>query len=70
MNDAEFIKTILSFFAYVAGFAAIPLLIKTSTGLAGRLLGMVNDRSKGVFDKYKNYSRGKAEEIRKTRKRR
>lgn len=67
MEDAYFIKQILAFLVYVGGFAAIPFMAKRFGGVLGSLTGMVNDRSKGLIDRPRNWLRGLAADRRKGR---
>ena len=50
----DFLKRIVAFMVYVGAYAAIPFLAKRLSGTLGNLTGMVNDRSKGVFDRTRN----------------
>ena len=55
MDEAHIVKQLLSFLAYVGGFAAIPFVAKRFSGILGTLTGMVNDRSKGIIDRPRNW---------------
>ena len=49
------VKTLLIISAYVAPFIFLPAAFKATSGAAGRIFGAVNDRSKGIFDRNKNF---------------
>ena len=57
-----------AFLMYVAGFAAIPFLAKSFTGILGSLTGRVNDRTKGIIDRPRNALRDWAKKQRDGRK--
>ena len=50
-TDDSVITTFVAFLVYALGFAAIPVLAKSFSGVLGKLTGMVNDKSKGIFDR-------------------
>lgn len=58
----ELIKTIIQVVAYIAPFFLIPATFKFGLGIFGNLAGMVNDRSRGLFDRQKKYRAGKQAE--------
>ena len=47
----------------IAGLAGIPWAIKASFGAASALVGAVNDRSKGLMDRNKNWRDGKRKQV-------
>lgn len=49
----EFVLTLIRFTAYVAPFFLIPLTFKFGLGVFGNLAGIINDRSRGLFDRQK-----------------
>ena len=49
--------------AIMAGLLGIPWAIKTSFGAASALVGAVNDRSKGVFDRNKQFRANKRKDL-------
>ena len=59
----DFFERLLALLVYVGAFAAIPFLAKRFTGALGQLTGMVNDRSKGLFDRTKKKAEGFAEDL-------
>lgn len=56
---------LLGMFVQVAPIVITPLLIKFSGGLLGRLAGMVNNPSKGMIDRSRNWANEKSDEIKK-----
>ena len=58
---------LLGMFVQVAPIVITPMLIKFSGGLLGRLAGIVNNPNKGLIDRTKNWSQGKADQHRKRR---
>lgn len=52
---------ILGLFVQAAPLALTPFLVKFSGSLIGRLAGMVNDRSKGIYDNANNWARERAD---------
>ncbi len=60
-SDSSIIATIVSFLVYILGFAAVPFLAKSLGGILGKLIGAVNDRTKGVFDRARNHFREKSQ---------
>ena len=67
-SDSSIIATIVAFLVYILGFAAVPFLAKSLGGILGKLVGAVNDRTKGVFDRARNYYREKSKAGRENRK--
>lgn len=59
IEKAFFIIAKLS--AYIGPFFLILIVLKILTGAFGAFTGMVNDRSKGVFDRQKNYRKNQRE---------
>lgn len=51
--DDEFVLTLIRFTAYVAPFFLIPLTFKFGLGVFGNLAGIINDRTRGLFDRQK-----------------
>ena len=47
----DFTKTLIKVIAYIAPYFLIPLTFKFGLGVFGNLAGMVNDRSRGFFDR-------------------
>lgn len=58
------VKMILVISAYILPFILIPFMIKSMSGAFGNLAGMVNDRSKGLLDRNKNWRSNKRKEKR------
>ncbi|MBH1956826.1 hypothetical protein I8H84_04590 [Candidatus Saccharibacteria bacterium] len=58
---------LLGMFVQVAPIVITPMLIKFSGGLLGKLAGIVNNPNKGLIDRTRNWSQGKANERRKQR---
>ncbi|MYB40354.1 hypothetical protein F4X86_03780 [Candidatus Saccharibacteria bacterium] len=54
LEDVLLTKRIIALLAYIFGFAAVPIFAKTFSGALGQLLGMVNDKSKGLIDRPRN----------------
>ena len=63
-----FFEKLLALLVYVGAFAAIPFLAKRFTGALGQLTGMVNDRSKGLFDRGKKAAENWAKEMQEIQK--
>ena len=55
---------ILGMAVQVAPLFITPMLIKFSSGILGRVAGMINDRSKGPVDRLRNWATGAAQERR------
>lgn len=68
LEDVLLTKRILALLAYIFGFAAVPIFAKTFSGALGQLLGMVNDKSKGLIDRPRNKLREFSEGRRKGRR--
>lgn len=58
----DFITPLLILTAYVGPYFFIPAMFKFAGGAFGTLTGMVNDRSKGLFDRQKKYRGRKFQE--------
>lgn len=56
------VNQLIAFIAYFAPYFMITLAFRMAGGLMGRIAGMVNDRSKGVFDRLKNFRSRTAQE--------
>ena len=69
LEDVLLVKKLLAFLAYVMGYAAIPILAKTFSGALGNLIGMANDRSKGLIDKTRNSLQQRSQNRRDNRRR-
>ena len=54
---------IVKLFVYIGPFFLILFVLKILTGVFGTLTGMVNDRSKGLFDRQRNYRANKRKEL-------
>lgn len=54
----DFTKTIIKVIAYIAPYFLIPLTFKFGLGVFGNLAGMVNDRSRGFFDRQRKFREG------------
>lgn len=52
---------ILGMAVQIAPLALTPLMIKLGGGLLGKFTGLVNDRSKGLFDRSKNWAKEQSE---------
>lgn len=52
---------ILGMAVQIAPLALTPLMIKLGGGLLGKFTGLVNDRSKGLFDRSKNWAKERSE---------
>lgn len=50
----DLIVLLIALIAYIGGYFAIPVIMKSFTGAFSNLTGMVNDRSKGFIDKGRN----------------
>ena len=68
LEDVLLTKRIIALLAYIFGFAAVPIFAKTFSGALGQLLGMVNDKSKGLIDRPRNKLRELSEGRRAGRK--
>ena len=49
-----YINQVVAFIVYIGSFAAIPFIAKRFSGALGQITNMVNDRSKGIFDRARN----------------
>lgn len=49
------IKIVMVLSTWAVAYASVPVLIKSSAGVPAALTGMVNDRTKGLFDRNRNY---------------
>lgn len=54
---------IVKLFVYIGPFFLILFVLKILTGVFGTLTGMVNDRSKGLFDRQRNYRANKRKQL-------
>lgn len=54
-DNAGTVRVFIAFIAYYAPYFLIPQAFKMAGGLLGNLSGMVNDRSRGAFDRLKNF---------------
>lgn len=54
-DNAGTLRVFIAFIAYFAPYFLIPQAFKMAGGLLGNLSGMVNDRSRGAFDRLKNF---------------
>ncbi len=52
--EGTLLNPILKLGAYILPYAAIPLTFKFAGGLFGNLAGVVNNKEKGLFDRYRN----------------
>jgi len=59
-------NTILKLIAYIAPYFFIPATFKLAGSLFATITGVVNNRSKGLFDRGKKYRAGKTGEAKKT----
>lgn len=59
---------LLGMFVQVAPIVITPLLVKFSGGLLGRIAGMVNNPSKGIIDRARNFSNERDQQYRNKRK--
>ncbi len=59
---------LLGMFVQVAPIVITPLLVKFSGGLLGRLAGMVNNPSKGIIDRARNFTKERDQQYRNRRK--
>lgn len=64
----DYLKRIVALLVYVGAFLAIPFLAKRLSGALGTLMGMVNDRSKGIIDRPRNRLKKFAQERRQGRR--
>lgn len=53
-GSSSIAKQVVGFVAYFAPYFLLPMAFKMAGGLIGTVTGMVNDRSKGVFDRLRN----------------
>ena len=60
-NATSVLVILFAMFIQVAPLVITPFLIKFSGSLLGRIAGMVNNPAKGMGDRAKNWSKGKAE---------
>lgn len=60
-NASSIIMLILGMAVQVAPLVLLPFLIKFGGGLLGRIAGMSNDRTKGLFDQTRQFAQNKAE---------
>lgn len=58
-TENDFTAFFLKIVAFIAPFFLIPMTFKYSLGVFGNIAGMINDRSRGFFDRQKKY-RGEA----------
>lgn len=65
-NVAEGLNGVIAFISgmifFFAGYALIPLAFRLTGGLVATLGGIANDRSRGGFDRLKNFRKSKTEE--------
>ena len=62
--NGNILTVILGMAVQVAPLFITPMLIKFSSGILGRVAGMLNDRSKGPVDRLRNWATGAAQERR------
>ena len=62
--NGNILTVILGMAVQVAPLFITPMLIKFSSGILGRVAGMINDRSKGPVDRLRNWATGAAQERR------
>ncbi len=53
-DQGDLARQVVGFIAYFAPYFLLPMAFKMAGGLIGTVTGMVNDRSKGVFDRLRN----------------
>lgn len=53
-------STIAGFIFFFAGYALLPLAFRLTGGLVATLGGIANDRTRGGFDRLKNYRKGRS----------
>lgn len=53
--DKSTLNSVVAFFAYFAPYFLIPAAFRMAGGALATLSGMANDRSRGAFDRLKNY---------------
>jgi hypothetical protein len=63
-SDDGLFGTLIKLTAFIGPYFFIPSVFKYAGGAFGNLAGMVNDKSKGVFDRQKKYRSGKIAENR------
>lgn len=56
-------KSIMIILAYIAPFIFIPAVFRAAGGVFGQLTGMVNDRSRGFFDRQRKFRAGERERM-------
>lgn len=62
--NGNILTVILGMAVQVAPLFITPMLIKFSSGILGRVAGMINDRSKGPVDRARGWAQGAAQERR------
>ncbi len=61
--EGSLLNPILKLTAYILPYAFIPFTFKAAGGAFGNLAGMVNDRSRGVFDRLKKGRQNSAQQM-------
>jgi hypothetical protein len=61
-NANSLIMIIIGMAVMIAPVVVTPLLVKFSGGLVGRIAGMVNNPTKGMVDRSRNWAQGRAQE--------
>lgn len=54
-GDTDHLRALIAMIAYVAPFFMIPATFKYGLGVFGNLAGMVNDKTRGFFDKQRKF---------------
>lgn len=60
--DNSFMSLFVQIAAYITPYFLIPATFRFGMGVFGNLSGMINDRSRGLFDRQKKYRQGKQAE--------
>ena len=61
-NASSLIMIIIGMAVMIAPVVVTPLLVRFSGGLIGRIAGMVNNPTKGMVDRSRNWAQGRAQE--------
>jgi hypothetical protein len=59
LKDSDLFITLIQVAAYITPYFLIPATFKFGLGVFGNLAGMINDKSRGLFDKQRKYRQGK-----------
>lgn len=62
VTNSDLLTFLIQITAYIVPFFLIPATFKFGMGVFGNLAGMVNDKSRGLFDRQRKYRQGKRAE--------